>query len=776
MNQEQESGLDFNISSLFRILLKYKVVIALLLLTGLVVSYVFTITSPPRYRAMAQVMVGSSSKNMLGINPGMGSNDWYYMSTRLEDQVQLMMSRTLAEGVIDKIISEGRAKSLELFGNRKYRTAFDGMVNSAEKGFAANSSIPRAEHIPYWAEMLKSRISVNTVKGTNFLGVSVTSPFADEAAYLANKVCEVYQEQDIKKQANQVVATQKYITNQLDEQKRELENIQQHVLDYVRTHRVYTLDEEISTPLNKLIEVESQYSKNRAEYNIAKQRQDFVEKQLSSGDRTVLSKVGTTFNAQSEDLKRDIRKKEKELIALTDELGGDDPGVILKKEELEKLKRKMLDISRRAIAAQLSNENVTKQQQFALIGRQLDYETRMKDLDVTGNELLKLKSGYEREMSSLPEVQLGYARLLGDQAVLQKTYDYLKQKYEEAGMAVAAESGSVTIVDPALVPLRPERPDMQTNLLFGSIAGLLAGAVLAYGLDKLDTTIPDGNFITDKGFVVLSRIPLLSRKNKRFNLDLLHKQLRLLKVPGSLVKKLPFNSESDNLARGVPLWMSDNISSGFAESFRDLRTNITFSLVDTEMKSLVVSGTDPGDGKTTVCSNLGFAYAMIGKKVLVIDCDLRKPSQHAMFSVSRSPGLTEYLVGQEADVMKLITKSSKHENLFVLTSGQSSPHPNELIESKKMADLVKKLEESFDLILIDTPPVLMLSDALLLSQAVDNVLLVAREGNTSKAAIEEVARLGFLKKSLLGFAIIEKYSKAYGYYSKYGYGAYGNGS
>ena len=218
--------------------------------------------------------------------------------------------------------------------------------------------------------------------------------------------------------------------------------------------------------------------------------------------------------------------------------------------------------------------------------------------------------------------------------------------------------------------------------------------------------------------------------------------------------------------------MADSLSSPFAESFRDLRTNIMFSQADRKLRSILVTGTEISEGKSTVCGNLAFAFALNGKRVLVIDCDLRRPSQHRMFSTKKTPGLSDYLAGVEPDVDTLI-QPTMHENLFILSAGNKTPSPNELLGSNKMTELVERLEGEWDYVILDTPPLLLLSDATLVSRAVDGILMVVRMGYTNRNLLKEVQKLDHFRQRLLGVAIVGPSDKTgYGKYGRY-YGRYG---
>lgn len=175
-----------------------------------------------------------------------------------------------------------------------------------------------------------------------------------------------------------------------------------------------------------------------------------------------------------------------------------------------------------------------------------------------------------------------------------------------------------------------------------------------------------------------------------------------------------------------------------AESYRTLRTNIQYSSFDEECKSIVITSSEPGEGKSTTAANLALSLAQGEKKVILIDCDLRKPSIHKNFKISNLTGLSDVLIGQK----KLIQVLKRHgDNLLLLTSGKIPPNPSEMLGSKAMKNLLKELRENFDYIIIDTPPVQAVTDSQVLSTEADGTLLVIKAEKTKKDSVHNSINL-----------------------------------
>lgn len=225
----------------------------------------------------------------------------------------------------------------------------------------------------------------------------------------------------------------------------------------------------------------------------------------------------------------------------------------------------------------------------------------------------------------------------------------------------------------------------------------------------------------------------------------------------------------------IDLITINNPKSVVSEAYRTLRTNIQFSSFDKNIKTMVVTSSGPGEGKSTVSSNLSAVLSQGDNKILLIDCDMRKPKIHKIFNLSNEIGLTNLLLG-EINFENAVVKIDK--NLFVLPCGTRPPNPAEIIASSKMQNFIESLKEQFDYIIIDTPPILMVTDAQILSKYADGTLLVISSGEADKnAAIKSKELLLKVDAKILG-VILNKIDTSrkgyYGYYYHYYYGSDGH--
>ncbi|MDW7680894.1 MAG: CpsD/CapB family tyrosine-protein kinase, partial [bacterium] len=208
------------------------------------------------------------------------------------------------------------------------------------------------------------------------------------------------------------------------------------------------------------------------------------------------------------------------------------------------------------------------------------------------------------------------------------------------------------------------------------------------------------------------------------------------------------------------------------ENYRTLRTNLSFSSLDNPIKSMLVTSSGPGEGKSLTCANLGISFAETGIRTLILDVDLRKPVQHKLFGIEKKIGLCNYVVEEAA--LDDVIHDSGVENLWLIPVGKIPPNPAEILASRKFAEVMKNLTDKFDMVLLDTPPVMSVTDPVLVSLNVGGVLFIIKYGKTDKqVAVNAMNRLKKGRSNLLGVVLNEiQYKRGYGYYQYFDYYSY----
>jgi len=345
--------------------------------------------------------------------------------------------------------------------------------------------------------------------------------------------------------------------------------------------------------------------------------------------------------------------------------------------------------------------------------------------------------------------------------VSENLYNILLEKGEEAKIKAATGTGGIRIIDNPILPRDPIPRSTAKNLIMGLLLGSGLGFGLALFLDYIDNSIrteEDIHSLLD--LPVMGVIPnLLTQNGVNGRWSPVKKKK---KISGSAEKKeLEINTFDPVLISHM------KAKSPLVESYRSMRSKLKFSSPDRPIRTLAVSSANPSEGKTITTANLGIAFALLGKRVIIVDTDLRKPDQHRVFGIESTPGLTDYLV-DEADLEDVIYNSGI-ENLKLIPSGNLPPNPSEIIESRKMTELMGLLRENSDLVIYDTPPIMAVSDPLLLAANLDGLLLIVKHQKTNRFAAANAAnQLREANVKVIGVVMNRtKVSRGYGYYGYY---------
>jgi capsular exopolysaccharide synthesis family protein len=358
-----------------------------------------------------------------------------------------------------------------------------------------------------------------------------------------------------------------------------------------------------------------------------------------------------------------------------------------------------------------------------LLNKALNADAEIKATTAKIEALQEVVQDYNTKLESLPVKVLELARLERRRKVDEENFIFLTQKLEEIKIQEAGQSKNVRIIDDAIEPLFPVKPKKKLNLMLGVLIGLGLGVGLAFLKEYFDNTIKSHEEIERMGFNILASIP-------QIQMDKYEKKLeRKLEKVGSIEGR---KIESRLITHLDP-------KSPVSEAYRTLRTNLQFSKVDRKLKSFLITSSGPKEGKSTTAANLAIALAQVGQKVVLVDADLRRPVVHSIFGMKKDEGVTNYLM----DTIKYdqILKPTFNENLVVICSGVLPPNPSELLASKSMESLMERLTKDFDVVIFDSPPVIAVTDAAIMSTKVDGTILVVNSGQTNRDALTRCTTL-----------------------------------
>lgn len=370
-------------------------------------------------------------------------------------------------------------------------------------------------------------------------------------------------------------------------------------------------------------------------------------------------------------------------------------------------------------------------------------ENAIRNLTISKTGLSKQMQGVDNTMQQVPKIERNYLDLARQQQIKQQLYLYLMQKSEETAISKTSNISNSRTIDSPKSELDPFKPKKLLITLLALVIGLLLPVIIIYIRDAFNTTIN-----TKDDILLLTQTPIIG--------------------------EISTNSSNDNLT------VSSNSRSPIAEQFRALRTNMAFYLKSKDEKVILLTSSMSGEGKSFVGINLGHIIALTGKKVLLMELDLRKPGLSNKLGLSNDSGFTNYIINSDFTEKDIIKPLELNENLFLVSSGPIPPNPAENLLNDRMGELMSKLKDMFDYIIIDAPPVGIVADAQLIAPYSDLCLYLVRQRYTHKDQINIVQDL-YKNKKIKNLTIVvndinasNSYGYGYGYGYGEGYGNYGN--
>ncbi len=561
-------------------------------------------------------------------------------------------------------------------------------------------------------------------KGTNIIRLAYRANDPQLASSVVNTLATVYLDRNVLLKSEEARKSVEFIEQQLDEVRRLLDAAEQSLQDYKKQSGVIKLDSEVQTLIERLSFADRERSAVRllsrqAEFAITalekalKEHRSYAPSSLL--DDPVLAELGM-----------ELARLEVERKGLLGELTEAHPAVRTLDDKIAGAQRRMLE----------------------------SYQGLKRGFDLRDRDLGKEIDRFEAKLKELPAAEQQLARLTRLATVNADIYTFLLQKHEEARIARAATISSIKVIDPAIVPETPVKPNKKRNMLLALVVGMMAGIGLAFFIEYLDDTIKDAESAKQLlGAAVLAVIPHIT---------------------------LPVVDEGDAQAKTKRTLVTHlEPRSAASEAFRTLRTSVHFASLSEKKQVLLVTSSFPGEGKTTVAANLAETIAKTGSKVLLIGCDLRRPTLHTIFNQAISPGLTEVLVGDNE--LDAVVHHTGIGSLDFISAGITPPNPAELIGSSQMGRLLKTVRDRYDYILLDAPPLLAVTDAVLLSEYADLMMIVLEVGRVQVRAAQRLREiLATMQTPVAGMILNDKSGKGLEYYSyyrdrygRYGYGQYG---
>ncbi len=565
-----------------------------------------------------------------------------------------------------------------------------------------------------------SKIIVTPVENTQLVNISVEDPDPKFAAKLANAVADAYAEVNIEERIKLAESAVTWLSKRLEEMKKLLRESQEKLFNFRKSNDIISIENQENILAQKLEVVNKNYIEARAKRANYEARYRYLSGLLKNGDN-VLKFTSIFDDPVLEKLREDLVQAQEERARLSRIYSDNHPKIKTLDKQIAFLEKKIKD--------EIGN---------LLRKAKVDY-------DIARNEeenLKKLLDEYKQEVFQLNQKMITYSSLYQDVKKNQKLYDLLLEKLKENDIARHLKENNVSILQYASVPGAPVRPRKFVILFLSLMFGLMGGVLLGFLVDYLDNTIKGKEDVDN-----YIKLPLL----------------------GFVPALMPDEAE----AIKKDLFTHYHPKSSISEQIRSIRTAILFMSADNPLKTILITSSIPLEGKSTIVANLGVTMAMNGSRTLIIDADLRRGRLHKTFGLSGEKGLTNLILGQVS--MDEAIYPTKIDNLWFLPSGPFPPNPAELLGSARMRDIIEQLKQKFDRILIDSPPVMPVTDPIVLSKMVDGVILVAKIGKVSRdTVISTKNKLLSVNANIIGIILndLDIRRKGYGYYYGYGYKYY----
>jgi polysaccharide biosynthesis transport protein len=683
-------GQDSALREYLRVLIKRKWLVFSCLAIIFGVVALATMRSTRIYDAAGSIAINKTDPAILNLKDSNGGGSDYYDPTDLDTEVRILKSDLLALQVIKQLNLD---KQPEFGGGEE--------TPSDSLGLTTDALQPDSEKTTALLAGFKGGLRVSLVPNTRIIEIHYRSADKNMAANVVNTLITTYIEQNFKTRFESTTQTSEWLSKQLVDLEIKVQTSQEKLVQYQKQHEILGIDEKQNITTSKLDELNKELTSAESD----RMEKESVYRLVQSSDPDTAAAAATSAGSgtASLGLMEKMREQQADLkiqvAQLSTQFGTSYPKVI------------QLNTQMKEVDAQLQTE-MTKVVSRVRSGylAALQHETMLREaLD-----------NQKQEANKLNESAIEYSLLKRDVESYRTLYEGLMEKLKEAGVTAGLRSNNIRSVDKARVPTYPSEPNVPRNLTFALALGLSTGIGLAFLLEGIDNTVR-----TPEQAQAISALPSLGMipLGSKSSLD-------------AAAKRLSVASSRE----AVELVTQSRPQSQMAESYRALRTSLLLTSLGGPPKVILVTSALPQEGKTTTSINTAIVLAQKGTRVLLIDADLRRPSIHKTLGMGPKTGLSNVLTGN-ATLQQAVVRSSILPTLFVLTAGTPPPNPAELLASSNMRDILAELREQYDHIIVDTPPTLSVTDAVVMSTRADAVVLVIRSGQTTKQALRRARDL-----------------------------------
>ncbi len=698
----------FTFNTFLHVVVKRAWTIAIATIVIFTLTALYTFRTLPVYRATASIEVETEYPQVQSVNQLYQQNGGGEDSAFLTTQIQVLKSDSLAWQTIEQL-GVGGGGDPTSSGNTPQRSA------------ARNAAARKASLV----EAFKVELHVEALKDSRIIQVSYESNDPEQAARIANKLVENYKEFNFREKYDFTQQASGWMQQQLDELRAKVEKSQQALVDYERQNLIISTGDKQSITDQRLQDLSKDFT--AAENDLA-QKQSLYELAKSNESQVGII-VQNELLQKLEDKYNDLKASYADALS---QYGPNFPKVVRLRQQLSEM-QSLIENERKQAVKKVYN----------------DYLASVSRKDLLGKALAKQKE----EVTQLNQRMIEHNILKRDFDTNQQLYENLLQRLKDATLSASLQATNIHVIDQATPPTNPIRPNKPRNLMAGLLVGMILGVTLAFMQEALDSSVR-----SPEEAERLINAPALAV------IPVDRESFRQQQLPGNR----PQGPASSN---GVGLAVLKRPSSPLAESYRSLRTSVLLSTAPRPPQTLLVTSAQVGEGKTSTALNLAIAFAQRGGPVLIVDADLRRPSVAKTLGVPNEKGLSSFLTGAHT-LDEVLLQYERVPNLWILPAGPRPPDPAELISSHMMEATLKDLMKRFTQIVIDSPPLLLVTDGVILSALVDGVILLVASGVTARGALARAHRiLENAGSRVLGIVLNKVDMRFDGYYGSY-YGPY----
>src|SRR5271170_6742423 len=673
-----------------RVLVKRKWTVLACLVTIFSLVAIASLKMTPVYEASGSIAINKPDSGLVNFNNSPTFSVDYYDPTEMETEVKILQSDLLALQVVKELALDRRPE----FGGKT--AALPSSLDLAPDPLQADSGRSSALISDF-----RGNLKVSLSPNTHIVKVSFRSPDKDLTATVVNTLMSTYTENNFKSRFDSTMQASDWLSKQLVDLQMKVETSQEKLVRYQKEHEILGIDEKQNITTAKLDELNKALTAAESE----RMGKESVYRLVQAGDAdtivsaaSVLDAAGPGGGQSASSLLEGLRTKQADVkiqaAELSTQFGPSYPKVAQLNGQLKEIEQQIVGETKK-VAGKIRGQYMAALQRENMLHDALEKQ--------------------KQEANKLNESAIQYSILKRDLESYRTLYEGLMEKMKEAGVSAGLKSNNFRIVDVARVPTYPIEPNIPRNLAFAFMLGLTSGVGLAFLLEGLDNTVrttEQAQMIS--GLPPLGMIPLGSRTARE----------------GTNSKRLVIATSKE----AVELITQVRPQSQMAESYRALRTSLLLSNLGAPPKVIMITSALPQEGKTTTSINCAVVLAQKGVRVLLIDADLRRPSIHKTLGMGPHRGLSNVLTGSTT-LEQAITRTTILPNLNILPAGTPPPNPAELLASTNMRDVLEELRGQYDHIVVDTPPTLSVTDAVVLSPRADAIVLVIRSGQTTKQAL-----------------------------------------